>query len=164
MLYDIFMLSLTTSIYQVNHFIWQKKWSKLIFLDTVYGVVPLYGVVSNESVLTAKVQRWLKTFNMQMQLTQFSCWLYFSWPARGGVEVFFGSWIKISQPSLPVINNHSLRAIPAMHETNALTLIHGFKKTYKFTCGGVRTDPKNKAVLFKRYEKRLGRLLVLGFR
>ena len=34
-----------------------------------------------------------------------------------------------------------------------LTLIHGYKKTYKFTGGGVRTDPKYKAVLFKKYEK-----------
>ncbi len=34
-----------------------------------------------------------------------------------------------------------------------LTLIYGYKKTYKFTGGGVRTDPENKAVLFKRYEK-----------
>ncbi len=29
-----------------------------------------------------------------------------------------------------------------------LTLIHGYKKTYKFAGGGVRADPKNKAVLF----------------
>ncbi len=31
--------------------------------------------------------------------------------------------------------------------SNTLTLIHGCKKTYKFTGGGVHTDPKNKAVL-----------------
>ncbi len=27
--------------------------------------------------------------------------------------------------------------------SKALTLIHGYKKTYKFTGGGVRTDPEN---------------------
>ncbi len=47
--------------------------------------------------------------------------------------------------------------VPLFCKTKAkyihLTLIHGYKKTYKFTGGGVRTDPKNKAVLFKRYEK-----------
>ncbi len=48
---------------------------------------------------------------------------------------------------------HQTRKILRLYSHNVtllhLTLIHGYKKTYKFTGGGVPMDPKYKAVLFK---------------